>query len=50
MDGSERTIKSRIAFIYKNGCHNAMLSAIRDLTGTKQTQKALLKAHAELTI
>jgi transcriptional regulator with GAF, ATPase, and Fis domain len=49
MDGAERTIESRIAFIYKDGRHNVMLSTIRDIIDTKQTQKALLKAHAELT-
>jgi PAS domain S-box-containing protein len=49
MDGAERTIESRIAFIYKDGRHKVMLSTIRDIIDTKQTQKALLKAHAELT-
>jgi PAS domain S-box-containing protein len=49
MDGPERTIESRIAFMYKNRRRNAMLSTIRDITDTKQTQEALLKAHAELT-
>ncbi|MCI0440437.1 MAG: PAS domain S-box protein [Chloroflexi bacterium] len=48
-DGAERIVESNVAFIYKDGRRNAMLSTIRDITDAKQTQEALLKAHAELT-
>ena len=40
-DGEERTVQSRIEYIYENNQRVAMLSIIRDITAQKQAQAAL---------